>query len=172
MSSSWGNTINLSDSARDMFGKIMSIPDDLIIVYFIHLTRVPMTEVNQYEQELKSPETNPRDIKLKLALEITKIFNDAAAAEEELEYFKKTFSERQTPNEMPEINVGSDDTVLNILKLCFGENKSTNDIKRLIEQKAVNFDGKVTDDPNQIIEIPDEGSTLKVGKLNWFKIKK
>ena len=131
-----------------------------------------MTDVDRFKEELRSPETNPKDVKLKLAFGITKIFNGEEKAQEELEYFTKTFSERQTPSEMTEVKIGQEMSVLEILKKCFGEEKSSSDIRRLIEQKAVSFDGKVADDPSAMIEIPEAGAILKVGKLNWFKIKR
>ncbi len=98
MSSSWGNTINLTDSAQDIFGKVMTIPDSLIIKYFTLTTRVPMTEVGEYEKSLKAG-SNPRDVKMKLAFELAKFYHSEKAAKEAQEYFVNTFSKKETPKE-------------------------------------------------------------------------
>ncbi|HGJ63955.1 TPA: tyrosine--tRNA ligase [bacterium] len=91
MSSSWGNTINLTDEPNDMFGKVMSITDDLIIKYFIHCTRVPMKRIKEIENQIKSEKINPRDAKLELAFEIVKIYHGENKAQKAKDYFINTF---------------------------------------------------------------------------------
>jgi len=173
MSSSWGNTINLADDARQMFGKIMSIPDELIVSYFIHCTRIPMDKVNLYEKELAEQKVNPRDLKLELAKTITALYHGEPKAKEEIDYFIETFSQKQTPTDIPEIKMDKDQaTVFEILRKAFAENeKSNSEIRRLISQGGVSFDGETKNNEKEIIEIHVEGLTLKAGKLNWFKIK-
>jgi len=101
MSSSWGNTINLTDEPNDMFGKVMSVPDGLIITYFEHCTRVPMEQVNGFAKELKAGKTNPRDIKMLLALEITKMFWSEEEAQDAKAYFISVFQKKDIPDDMP-----------------------------------------------------------------------
>ncbi len=100
MSSSWGNTINLLDEPDNMFGKVMSIPDDLIITYFESCTRVPMKEVSALAKALFAEEINPRDAKMKLAFEITKIYWNEKKAQKAQENFVKIFQKKQaTPRD-------------------------------------------------------------------------
>ena len=96
MSSSFGNTINLLDSANDMFGKIMSLKDEFIIKYFTLLTRIPLEIINEYETSLKTG-ANPRDIKIKLGFEIVQMYHSKEKAKIAKDYFIKTFSKKQVP---------------------------------------------------------------------------
>ncbi|MCX6712370.1 MAG: tyrosine--tRNA ligase, partial [Candidatus Vogelbacteria bacterium] len=111
MSSSWGNTINLLAEANDMYGKVMSVHDDLIIEYFKFTTRVGLIEIKKFEDELKKEGTNPRDYKMKLAYELVKFYHGEVPAEKAQKYFIKTFSQKETPDEMPEIKPTSYDIV-------------------------------------------------------------
>lgn len=134
MSSSWGNTINLIAEPNEMFGKVMSIGDDLIIKYFTLTTRVPMEQVKKYESEIKAG-SNPRDCKVKLAFEIVKFYyseKDAVVAEK---YFVSTFSKKEIPDEMPEIKPSAYDiiTILVESRIC----NSKSDARRAIEQGGV-----------------------------------
>ncbi|MBI5022624.1 MAG: tyrosine--tRNA ligase [Candidatus Magasanikbacteria bacterium] len=139
MSSSWGNTIDLSADANDMFGKIMSISDDLIIKYLTLATRVSMEAVKKGEKELASG-NNPRDLKITLACEIVKMYHSEKAAKNAREYFVNTFSKRETPLDIPEIKPSSYDivTVLVESKIC----SSKGDARRVIQQGGVKVNGK------------------------------
>lgn len=106
MSSSWGNTINFLDDANNMFGKIMSMTDDLIISYFTLLTRVPLDMVAEHEKSL-SLGFNPKDIKMKLAFEITKMYTSQKEAEKAWENWENTFSKKEIPEDIKEISVKS-----------------------------------------------------------------
>src|SRR6185369_15888097 len=91
MSSSWGNTINLLDAPEDMFGKVMSIPDELIMSYFVHCTRVPMKDIAGMAEEIVTG-GNPRDAKVRLAKEIVTLYHGKDEAEKAEKYFIETFS--------------------------------------------------------------------------------
>ncbi len=99
MSSSWGNTINLTDSPNDMFGKIMSVPDELIVEYLVHCTRVPMNEVKAWEAKIQAGE-NPRDAKVFLGQSLVELYHGKAEAEKAVEYFVKTFSKGEIPSDV------------------------------------------------------------------------
>jgi len=174
MSSSWGNTINLNDDARTMFGKIMSIPDELIINYFINCTRVNMNEIEQIEIKLKEEKLNPRDAKLDLAFAITELYYNKEEANTEKDFFIKTFSQREIPTDLKEIKVGEDkQTVLEILRKTDPEiAKSNSEFRRLLEQKAVSLNGQIVTQEKDMVDIPTDGLVLKIGKLIWFKIVK
>ena len=138
MSSSYGNTIDLSADANDMFGKVMSISDDLIIKYFSLATRVPIEMVEQSREELAGG-ANPRDLKIKLAHEIVGMYHSEKSAQEAEKYFVSTFSKKEQPDEMPEVKPSSYDiiTVLVEAKFC----ASKGDARRQIEQGGVKVNG-------------------------------
>lgn len=172
MSSSWGNTINLTDSARDMFGKVMSVPDDLILDYFVHATRVEMDKVTEYEKQIKEG-ANPRDIKMILAQTIVEMFYDKTEAEAEKDWFIKTFSQKQTPTDIPKFQIGKDkETIIEILKVCFANERSNSDIRRLLEQNAISVGDDVITDQNQEIDLSGSPVTIKAGKTTWFEVSK
>jgi tyrosyl-tRNA synthetase len=172
MSSSWGNTVNLTDSARDMFGKLMSIPDDLILNYFIHTTRVEMEKIAEYENQLKAG-TNPRDIKMILAETIVEMFYSKNEAEAETDWFTKTFSQKQTPTDIPKFQIGKEkETIMEILKVCFALERSNSDIRRLLEQNAISVGNDVITDQNQEIDLSGSPVTIKAGKTTWFEVSK
>lgn len=170
MSSSWGNTINLTDSARDMFGKVMSVPDDLILDYFVHATRVEMDKIAEYEKQIKDG-ANPRDIKMILAQTIVEMFYSKTAAEAEKDWFVKTFSQKQTPTDIPKFAFGKDkETIMEILKVCFAGERSNSDIRRLLEQGAISMGDNVITDQNQEIDLSGSPVTIKAGKTTWFEV--
>jgi len=171
MSSSWGNTINITDDANDMFGKIMSIPDELIIKYFIHCTRVDMKEVNKLEKEMNDEKFNPRDAKLRLAGEIVEIYHGEENARMAREYFINTFSKKEIPQNI-EIKIIENISVIDkvLVDVNFAESKS--DAGRKIEQGGVSIDGeKITDKKFVLKKELHDGKILKVGKKDFVKIK-
>lgn len=165
MSSSWGNTVNLTAEANEMFGKVMFISDDLIIRYFTLATRVPMAEVKKYEKELQSG-VNPRDLKIILAYEIVKFYHGAKEADKAKEYFIATFSKKQAPADMPEIKPSAYDviTVLVESKIC----DSKSDARRQIEQGGVKVnDGKISAFDFKI----KKGDVVQKGSRFFVKVK-
>ena len=168
-SKSLGNYIGLAHSPREKFGRVMSIPDNLIIDYFKVYTEVPLEEIAQIEKDLPS---DPMKFKLLLAKEIVKRYHGEKVAQEELEWFKRTFSERQFPEDAPVISLGSNSaTVFEILRKCFSlKEKSNSEIRRLIIQGAVKIDNRTAESPEEKVLLPNGGIKLKVGKRHWFKI--
>jgi len=170
MSSSWGNTINIVDGANEMFGKIMSMGDELIIKYFVHCTRIPLEDIEKLEKEMEDGDLNPRDAKLRLAGEIVEIYHGEDKARDARDYFIKTFSQKEIPEN---VNVEviaplqEIDGVLASIKLA----KSKSDAGRKIEQGGVSIDGeKVTD--KKLILKPElhNNKVIKVGKKDFVKI--
>jgi len=170
MSSSWGNTINLTDSPNDMLGKIMSMPDNLIVKYFIHCTRVPMDYIKQQEKDMQSGKLNPRNAKLELAEEITRIYHGKNEAAKAREYFIKTFSEKKIPLNIPLISTKNGDRIVEII-VKSGNAKSLSDARRKIEQGGVEIDGEKITDWKKTVDKNFEGKILKIGKLGFIKIK-
>jgi tyrosyl-tRNA synthetase len=170
MSSSFGNTINLFDAPNDMFGKTMSLKDELIIKYFTLLTRVDMKIIEEYETQLKNG-VNPRDVKLKLAFEIVRMYYSDKIAKEAEEYFISTFSRKEVPHDIPELVVATKEMqVFEVLRQFFGEEKSKAEIRRLIQQGGVTLNSKKLMDPLENVNLA-EGDVFQVGKRTWFRIK-
>lgn len=164
MSSSWGNTINLTDTPNDMFGKVMSIPDELIESYFVHCTRVPMDEVKKI---LQSP--NPRDAKLRLAEEIVKIYHGLDEAKKAVEYFVETFSKGQVPEEVREVKTSEGTTLLDFL-VTAGLATSKGEARRKIEQGGVSLGEVKMLDTTLMLASAHANQILKVGKKDFVKI--
>ncbi len=164
MSSSFGNSVNLFDPPREMFGKIMSLKDEFIIKYFVLLTRVDMKLIKGYEKELKAG-ANPRDHKLKLAHEIVRFYHSEKKADSEKEYFIKTFSKKETPNDIKKIS--PDDYSLISILVNNSLVVSNSEAKRVIEQGGVKINGLVVKDVKQIV-LP--GSIIQKGKINFLEI--
>ena len=168
MSSSWGNTINIFDSANEMFGKVMSLKDELIITYFILTTRVEINKIKQYQKEL-SLGKNPRDYKIKLAFEIVKFYFSEKQAEKAKQEFEKVFQKKQLPSKINEIKIKEDS--LNILDLLLKTNlvKSKAEAKRLVLQKAVKIDQQIEKDWQKKVEIK-KPLIIQVGKRKFIKV--
>ncbi len=163
MSSSWGNVINLTDKPDDMFGKLMSVHDDLIVKYLIHATRVPMDEVKVIETELKA-EANPRNIKIRLAKEIVTLYYDSIVAEKAATEWEKVFSHKEKPTEIEEVKVESENIIDVLVETKLAPSKS--EAKRLIEQKGVKVDDETATDDTKI----QSGNIIQVGKRKFIKI--
>jgi tyrosyl-tRNA synthetase len=171
MSKSLNNYIGIADAADDMFGKLMSISDELMWRYFELLSFRPMTEIKQWMQECAEG-ANPRNYKVKLAQEIIARFHDVAAAEKALENFEARFQRGAIPDEMDEIDLkidGSSYSIANILKDA-GLTASTSEAIRQIKQGAVKIDGEKVVDPKLEIAV-DNQSVYQVGKRKFARIK-
>jgi len=164
MSSSFGNTVNLFDTPNDMFGKIMSLKDDLIIKYFILITRVEMKTINEYKTHLKDS-ANPRDIKMKLALEIVRMYHSKEDADDAREYFVKTFTQKEIPSDIPQFKPTSYNIVLILVESKLVSSKS--EARRILDHGGIKIDGKVVKEINYVVL---SGSVLQKGKINFLKI--
>ncbi|MGR6835620.1 tyrosine--tRNA ligase [Syntrophomonas erecta] len=169
MSKSLGNYIGIDEDPHEMFGKIMSIPDELICRYFELVTRVPMEEIRQMEQAMANGSLNPRDAKIKLAKTVISMYHEDEEAEQAEERFKLVFSQGSIPDDIPEI-VCHDETVW--LPRFLHENdmvSSTSDGRRMLKQDAVKVNGNKYDQENLYI---NDGMVIQVGKRKFIKIKK
>ncbi|MCX8081862.1 MAG: tyrosine--tRNA ligase [bacterium] len=164
MSKTYNNHIPIETSPDDMFGKVMSIPDDLMEEYFYLLTSI---DVDVFKELIKD---NPRQAKGLLAKEIVKRFFDEKTAKEAEAEFDRIFKEKQTPDEIPEFFIDKEE--ISILDLLFNSGllPSKTEARRMITQKAVKLDNDVIDDPYAKISVKD-GQVLKVGKRRFLRIK-
>ena len=170
MSKSLNNYIGITDSPDDMFGKLMSVSDDLMWRYFELLSFRSMDEIGQFQQQVQDG-ANPRDIKFLLAEELITRFHDSASATQARESFIARFQKGAMPDEMPEITLeaGTEGVpIANLLKDA-GLVNSTSDAFRMIKQGAVKIDGeKVADKGLQI----QQGVTavFQVGKRRFARV--
>lgn len=169
MSSSWGNTINLMDEPNEMFGKVMSMGDELIVKYLVHCTRVPMEEVAQIEADMKAGKLNPRDAKLRLAGEIVTLYHGEDAARQAREYFINTFSKKEVPSNIASQEVTSGEGVVDLL-VAVGFAASKSDARRKIEQGGVSIDGQKIEDTAATVTTAFDGKVMKVGKKDFVRI--
>lgn len=168
MSKSLGNYIGLTDSPREMFGKTMSIPDDVILNYFELATEVPMEEVKQIEKELDSG-VNPRDIKIKLGKEIVKLYHSQEDADQAEKEFLNMFQKGGKPDVIEEVFVGkSEMTIVDLI----AETKmvsSKSEGRRLVQQGAVKVDDVKVEEHDDLIKL-ENGVLVQVGKRKFLKI--
>jgi len=169
MSKTSGNCVWLTDTPKEMFGKIMSIPDNLIISYFELLTDFPLSSIQKYKKNLLEKKINPRDLKEKLALEIVKIYYSETIANKAAREFQRIFKEKKIPLEIPELKIK--EKTLNILELLTKAQlvSSKSEAKRLILQKAVEINNQLKEDWRENIKIK-KGMVIQVGKRKFIKI--
>ncbi len=172
MSSSWGNTINLADEPNDMYGKIMSIPDELIVTYLVHATRIPVDEIDGMREGMEEGTQHPRDVKMRLAREIVRMYHGDRAAKKAEEYFVSAFSKRETPEEIPEVFAEGDaENILDYI-VRSGNAGSRSDAQRKVEQGGVTLnDEKVTDRTFEISRERHDKGVLRIGKTGFVRIR-
>jgi tyrosyl-tRNA synthetase len=157
MSKSLGNTIGINDEPNDIFGKVMSISDELMLRYFEILTEVNLDEVKKM---------HPKEAKLQLAQTIVAMFHPAAEGHKARSHFENTFSQHQTPENMPEFEITSGQKLIDILVLT-NMAASKNEVRRLIREKAITHEGDTVNDENW----PAKPGVLKIGKRRFLKLK-
>lgn len=168
MSKTWGNAIWLTDSPSDMFGKLMSIEDNLIVEYFTLATDVPIDEIKEIENEIKKG-TNPMQFKKRLARTITSMFHGDQKAEDAEEEFKKVVQEKQIPTDIETINI-SDGNLISKVLIEKNFIESNSEWKRLVEQNGVMIEDARVD--NYFLKTDDisDGAIIKIGKRKYAKI--
>ncbi|MFA6711288.1 MAG: tyrosine--tRNA ligase [Candidatus Caldatribacteriota bacterium] len=175
MSKSLGNYIGINESSYDMYGKVMSIPDKLMLTYFEVLTDTPYSDIAKIEQDLKEEAVSPLIIKKRLAKEIVKIYHGYSEANEAEQNFQKVFQEKKIPENIENLllpkKIFKDDKLW-IVKLIKQTRllSSTGEILRNIEQGGVRINNKKVRQTDIDIEIKD-GDILRIGKLHFYRIK-
>lgn len=165
MSKSRGTGIFLNFSAEDMFAGIMAQPDEMIRVFLVNNTRLPLDEI-----ETIMAVENPRDAKMRAALEVTQIFHGLEVAQAAQAAFVQKFQKRETPDDLVSVTVGAATLpLLEILQQCL-PNSSKGELKRLLAQGGVKLDQETQSAPDAMITIPENGVVLKAGKRQWFKL--
>ena len=169
MSKSLNNYIGINDAPSDMFGKLMSVSDELMWRYFELLSFRPVDDIKSFERQIEDGK-NPRDIKFLLCEEIVTRFHDAAAAQTAKHDFIQRFQKNAIPDDMPDVHLSFQDgiAIANLIKeaqLC----NSTSEAMRMVKQGAVKIDGEKISDPRQIIN-ETKVFVLQVGKRKFARI--
>jgi len=171
MSKSYNNFIGISESPKEIYGKTLSIPDNLIYNYFELATDVSNEKLKEISDKINGQKVNPRDLKRELARTlVATYYNEEAAVEAEAE-FDKIFVKKEIPDEIPVFkfsNIGSEIGILDlIVKVNFAPSK--NEARRLVSQGGVYIDGRRVDDTTESIKLDNE-KILKVGKRKFIKL--
>ena len=167
MSSSWGNIISVIDTPDEMFGKVMSLKDELITKYFLLTTNLTTDKINEIENSLKDGQ-NPMEFKKILAKTIISFYHSPEKAKEAEENFVKTFQKKEIPEEMEEIKASTGELLSEVLV----KNKvlsSKGEWRRLVLENAVHDLGNNSNITDVNLKV-SENLTLKIGKKRFVKI--
>jgi len=156
MSKSLGNTIGINDEPNEIFGKVMSISDELMLRYYEILTEANLDAVKKL---------HPKEAKLQLAQTIVDMFHPASSGVKAREHFESTFSQHQIPENIPEFKITSGQKLIDILVLT-NMAASKNEARRLIKEKAVSHEGNAVSDENWTLA----HGVLKIGKRRFLKL--
>ena len=169
MSKTYQNTVNFNDPPQEMFGKIMSMKDELMFDYYRLCTDLPEEEIQDMEEKVKSGKINPRDVKTKLAFLIVQTFWGEKKAKFAQEEFERVFKNKQVPSQIPKFFCPKTEYLL--LDLIFGMRlvPSKSEAKRVIKQGGVKIDGNVIKDPKYPVKVK-EGMIVQVGKRKFAKL--
>jgi tyrosyl-tRNA synthetase len=170
MSKSLNNYIGINDKPGDMFGKLMSISDDLMWRYFELLSFKGLDEIESWKQDVAEG-ANPRDVKFKLALEIVERFHTETEAKAAHKEFINRFRKGAMPDDIPEVSLTTDDGTLPIANLLknAGLTQSTSDALRMVRQGAVKVDGEKIEDTRLVIKAPST-HIYQVGKRRFARV--
>ncbi len=169
MSKSLNNSINFTDSPRDIFGKTMSIPDNLIYKYFRYTTGLADDQLAKIRNELEHKKTNPRNLKVRLGFELVKKYYDEQAAEKARDEFDAIFVKKEIPDDVPVYMMKTSEMKLTQLMKESGLSDSSSSASRLIDQGGVYLDGQKVTDKNYVLR-PISETILKAGKRKFLKI--
>ncbi len=167
MSKSLDNYIGITEPPNEMYGKVMSIPDELVVRYFKLVLYYDESQLKEVEKAMRE---NPRDTKARLAYEIVRLFHSEDAARRAAAEFDRIFRERQAPSDMPEFAVPPEgkNIVDIIYELGFARSKS--EARRIVSQGGAKVDGEKVTNIEAVIVPKEEGSILKVGKRKFARL--
>ncbi|OUM90744.1 MAG: tyrosine--tRNA ligase [Bacillus thermozeamaize] len=175
MSKSLGNYIGVNDAPQEMYGKTMSVPDELMPKYYELLTDLPLEEVAQIRTQLENGRLHPRDAKMRLARTLVRMYHGDAAADEAERHFVTVFQQGALPDEIPDVSISREiarDGSIWIVQLLTALNlvPSNAEARRMIQQGGVRIDGERVDDVNRQVVVRD-GMIVQVGKRKFARVK-
>lgn len=174
MSKSLRNHIGIAEPPHEIYGKVMSIPDSLILSYFELVTDVPEEEITEFAEQLKTSSVNPMRLKKRLAHEIVKQFHGNQTADQAQEHFARVFQRRDTPQEVPEYAFAADYIGNGLFQVDIAQTlvkeglvKGVGELKRLLAQNAIEVDGSKISSTTVNVR---QGSIVKIGKRRFVRI--
>ena len=171
MSKSLGNYIGITESPREMFGKIMSITDDMMWPYYDLLTDFPSAAIARLREEVQMGVLHPMDAKMQLAHTVIAGFHDEEAAKKAAEEFRLVFRDRQAPTEIPEMRLGWGTRPLFAVLTETGLAASRSEAERLIKQGAVEANGQIEKDVKKMVVLnPGDMIALRVGRKRFLRV--
>ena len=171
MSKSLGNYIGVKDTANDMFGKIMSISDELMENYYTMITEIPSEEIKKMKENIANGSLHPMEAKKQLGAEVVKIYHGEQAAVEARDWFENVFSKRNLDVELPELEVEYNE--IGVIDLLVKETqlvKTTSEARRLIEQGGFKINDEAIKDVKATVKV-ESGMIVRAGKKKIVKIK-
>ena len=168
MSKSYGNDIGISDSANDMYGKTLSIPDSIMLSWFTLAADVNKNYLDEVSQKLEDGSINPMVLKRELARKIVKLYHDENKVIEAENHFNKVTVSKGVPDDIDDYQLKEDDLLVNIIADS-GLLNSKSEARRMIKQSAVKIDGKTVTDIHHKVKTSDS-FILKVGKRKFLKV--
>ena len=168
MSKSYGNDIGISDSANDMYGKTLSIPDNIMLSWFTLAADVDKNYLDEVSQKLEDGSINPMGLKRELARKIVTLYHDGNKAIEAENHFNKVTVSKGVPDDIDDYQLKEDDLLVNIIADS-GLLNSKSEARRMIKQSAVKIDGKTVTDIHHKVKTSDS-FILKVGKRKFLKV--
>ncbi len=177
MSKSLGNYIGIDEPAREIFGKVMSLPDELIYSYYELATDVDDQRLKQVSEQLKNSDVNPRDVKMELGEHLVDMYHPVGSGRTACEEFERIFSKKKLPDDIPELDIEQlkrlelDPTRVYLVHLIAKTklSKSNGEARKLISAGAVTLDGTRITDPDYEFRLERE-MVLKVGKRRFLKL--
>jgi len=169
MSKSYGNHIGLHDIPEDMYGKALSISDDMIEKYFLLAVDSDDDTMKEVRRQLDDNSVNPRDVKRWLARELVTLYYDSETAVKAQEHFDRVFISKDVPDEMEELKLTEEIQLLDILKIS-GFIRSKGEGRRLIKQNAIKLNGKICGDELTALAPGCDEVVIKVGKRRFLKV--
>lgn len=170
MSKSLGNYVGIDEPPLEMFGKLMSIPDSLMIKYFELLTDFSTDEIEKFKEGLKSGRIHPKDLKMKLAFNIVKTYHSEEDALKAQEEFNRVFSKKELPSEIPSKVFPEKEKIILDILVEGGLTSSKGEAKRLLSQGGVKVDGLKVEDPFYMVNLEEE-RVIQVGKRRFLKVR-
>jgi len=175
MSKSLGNYVGINESSDEIYGKLMSIPDELMLRYFELVTEVPLEEIKEIEIGLAEGNLHPKEIKQKLAREVVAIYHDLKSALAAEERFNNLFQKGILPEDMPEMELVSGDLKegqIGLVRLLIMTKLATSssEARRLIQQGGVKVNEEKMENLGEMVTIED-GMVVKAGKRKFLRLK-
>ena len=158
--------ISLTDSPNDMYGKLMSISDNLIVKYFALLTDISSSDLKKLEEDIKT--VNPRDLKMKLAYTITEMYNGTQAANDAQDHFVKVVQHKEIPDDIPEVKISENISLIDFIS-DFDKSLSRGEIKRLAASGAIKINSEKQLNPSFVIELSSLPVVIQYGKRKYIK---